>query len=142
MDNAAMHEVRFMLLTCSLLCALLLACSCELFDPPPAEVGLRITRSGKSASCLVQVFNAEGRQMQEISPNELGVVYAKRLVAGTYTFRFVDHDGKPYPAVRTVTLVSGATAFLPVELTQEKDPEAEAAASAAVRNYGVDDMSP
>jgi hypothetical protein len=132
-DNLAMHAwFRYFVLL--LLAAV--AAGCEMFDPPLAEIGMKITNGGKDSSCLVQVFNQEGRQLREVAPNELGVVYVTKLVAGTYTFRFVDHSGRPYPAERTVTLQPGVSAHLPVELTQEKDPEGEALASASVRNYG------
>lgn len=137
-----MRRMHYSILLVPALCVLLGAASCELFDPPMCEVGMHITDKGKNAAVLVQVFNELGRQTQEVASNELGVVYVKRLVAGTWTFKFIGHEGRVYPAVRTISLQAGATAYLPVELTREKDPESEAAASAAVVSYGENDLSP
>lgn len=127
------------LLACGLL---LLAGSCQLFDPPMCEVGMHVTKDGRDCVCLVQAWNERGRQTQELSTNELGVVYIKRLVAGSWTFKFVGHDGRTYPAVRTIQLAAGATSTITVDVNQEKDPEAEAKASQSVVTYGEDDISP
>lgn len=127
--------------TTAILITALLA-GCELFDPPMGEVGMHITRNGKDYTCTVQAFNELGRQTQELHSNALGVVYVKRLVAGKWTFKFKDVNGTYLPAVRTITLAAGATAYLPVEVSIASDPEAEAAASSAVMTYGTDDTAP
>ena len=100
------------------------------FDPPLGEIGMKIIDGDQSHSCLVMVFNDQGRQIQEVPTDELGVLYIQRLVPGVYTFKFKGSDSHVYPAVRTVTIGPGASAYLQVDLNKEKDPEGEAAASA------------
>jgi hypothetical protein len=117
---------------------------CELFDQPKGEIGFQIYDSGKlSQGCLVNVYNDKGVQLQRVSVNQVGVCYVKRLNAGTYTFKFTGAGDKVFPAVRTVTIHPGSSAYLKVNLSQEHDPEGEAAASkAGGKDYGVEDMSP
>jgi len=129
----------------SALCLLFLLASlasCQLFDPPMAEVGMHITKGGDDISCLVQVFNEQGRQTQEVASSQMGVVYIKRLVPGLWTFKFVGHGGEVYPAVRRIQLGAGATSTIKVEVTVASDPEAEAAASSSVVTYGETEAPP
>lgn len=110
-----MKQCKASLLVLFSVCTLLLAgCS----DPEPAEVSMNVTHGGTARSCLVQVFNAQGKQIQEESADQYGVVYVKNLAPGNYTFKFVGHDGQPYPAERSATVRAGGSEFMKVELTE------------------------
>jgi hypothetical protein len=116
------------------LCGLALACCLLLtgcFDPANGEIGMKITRGEEICNCLVMVFNADGKQIQEVATDQLCVVYIKRLIPGTYTFKFKGGEGNMYPAVRTVRIGEGASCYLPVDVEKAKDPEGEATASSA-----------
>jgi hypothetical protein len=127
-----------------LLALLLALAGCELWDPPKGEIGLRITKDGKQyGGCLVNVYNAEGRQIRREAVSQMGVCYVRHLNPGVITLKFVGIGDEPFPAVRTVTINPGSSAFLAVELSQEKDPEGEAEASrGGGKDYGVEDISP
>lgn len=105
-------------LTSSLLafvCTALLLTGCG--DAEPGEVSMNITHGGTARACLVQVFNSGGRQLQEESADQYGVVYIKNLAPGKYTFKFLGHDGQLYPAERSATVTAGGSEFMKVELT-------------------------
>jgi hypothetical protein len=104
---------------------------------------MRLTRDDKPISCTVMVFNSEGRQLQAVPSNQLGVVYVKRLYAGDYTFKFAGVGDQIFPAVRHVTIHEGASAFLAVNVDQESDLVGETEASKANgKDYGEYDTSP
>jgi hypothetical protein len=94
------------------------------FDPPTGEIGLKLTDSGDVCSCLVMVFNDQGRQIQEVPADQLGVAYIEKLIAGTYTLKFKGSSDSLYPAVRTVTIGPDESAYLEVDVSQPKDPHA------------------
>ncbi len=126
-----MHNMPMLAIVRGLVVTLLLLSLCGCFDPPLGEVGMKITQGGEDQpkSCLVQVFNAEGRQIQEVPTDRVGVCYIKRLSPGVYTFKFKGGDGNMFDAVRTVTVGPGASCYLPVDLNKKSDPKAEAEAS-------------
>ena len=97
---------------------------------------MRIMKDGEISNALVMVFTAEGRQIQQVGADQLGVLYVKGLTPGTYTFKFQGGDGQMYPAVRTVTLGEGASSFMEVDVNKAKDPEAEAKATEMGKTAG------
>jgi hypothetical protein len=110
------------------LVALLLAAGCSYYDPIPATVDLHTTLNGTPHSCMVQVFNEQGSQIQLLGVND-GHVVVEKLTAGTYTFKFEGFEKQMYPAVRTVKLFEAGEVKLTVELSQAADPASPPATS-------------
>jgi hypothetical protein len=98
------------------------------FDAEPAEIGMHTTVSGQARSCIIQVWNDKGRQIQQEHSDENGVAYIKGLPPGTYTLKFQGSGDQMYPAVRTLTVEAGGNAYLAVDLNQAEDKSGEAAA--------------
>jgi hypothetical protein len=93
----------------------LLAQSC--MDPEPGEISVRCFKDGQPQGCVVQLFNADGKQIQEMDTDWNGLRYFKDLMPGTYSVKFIDQQGVNYPATKSVKLVAGASEVLTVELT-------------------------
>jgi hypothetical protein len=100
-------------------CWLLLAC-CGCYDPVPGTIHLHTTVDGQPHGCLVQVFNAQGRQVQQDGVND-GHVDIENLAPGTYTLKFQGFEQQLYPAQRTVKLFEAGEVDLTVELTSAAD---------------------
>jgi hypothetical protein len=100
------------------LCAglMLLAQSC--MDPEPAEISVRATIGGQPTPCVVMLYNAKDQQLREDSTDLQGLVYLKPLTPGDYILKFKDRDGTPYPAVKEVSLSSGASEIVNVDLNE------------------------
>jgi hypothetical protein len=88
------------------------------FDPEPSEISIIATLNGERQGCAVQVFNAQGKQIQEESTDWHGIGYVKQLAPGTYTLKFIDNHRNQYPAEVTVTLKPGESKPVQVELSQ------------------------
>lgn len=95
------------------------------FDPEPSEISIIATLNGKRQGCTVQVFNSAGKQIQQESTDWNGIGYIKQVAPGSYTLKFIDNQGNPYPAVKTITLKPGDSAPVQVELSEEPDTGAE-----------------
>ena len=95
-------------------------------DPEPAEISIRSTLNGRPMGANVQVWNSKGVQLTEASGDNNGVAYVKGLPPGTYTLKFVDHQGNPYAAQITVTVESNDSQMRLVELS---DPTGGAASA-------------
>lgn len=88
------------------------------FDPEPSEISIIATLNGERQGCTVQVFNEQGKQIQQESTDWGGIGYVKQLKPGTYTLKFIDNSGTYYPAERVVTLRPGDSQPVEVELSE------------------------
>jgi len=95
------------------------------FDPEPSEISIIATLNGERQGCTVQVFNSQGKQIQEESTDWHGIGYVKQLAPGTYTLKFIDNQRNPYPAVKTINLRPGEAKPGQVELSEGAETEAE-----------------
>jgi hypothetical protein len=112
------HTARLALLAGLLLFA---ATACSYYDPVPGTVHLKTVLNGEPQSCMVQVFNAQGNQVQQDGVND-GHVDVEKLAPGSYTLKFLGFDNQPYPAVRSVKLFEAGEINLTVELSAKDAP--------------------
>jgi hypothetical protein len=89
------------------------------FDPEPSEISIIAKLNGERQGCNVQVFNASGKQIQQVSTDWGGIGYIKQLAPGTYTLKFVDNKGNPYPAEKEINLRPGESMPVEVELSEK-----------------------
>ena len=101
------------------LCLLLLG-SC--FDPEPARVSIACTFEGLQRSCDIVLESPDGRIQQRQATNIRGIGEFQYLVPGEYYLRFVDAKDKAWPAMRYISLRSGETISIRVELSESIDP--------------------
>jgi hypothetical protein len=106
------------------LAAYLMASLVSCTDAEPGEIGLNVSNNGQVQSCNILVFNEKGAQIQQEHTDQNGVAFVKKLPPGTYTLKFSGHDNVMYPAVRTVEVEAGGSAYLKVDLNQATDPAA------------------
>jgi hypothetical protein len=98
-----------------------LAQSC--MDPEPAEISVIAFENGNPRACMVNVFNANHKQVQQVNTDGQGLVYIKQLAPGTYHLEFATIMGEPYPAKATVDLKGGDSLPVRVELTEAAPAE-------------------
>lgn len=112
--------MRAIFTACMLLVfVLMITTSCE--EPEPAEIGVISTLNGKERGCTVNVYTKAGKQIQQQSTDHMGIGYIKSLAPGMYRLTFEDIDGNLYPAEEWVTVRSGDS--LPVKIELSKGPE-------------------
>lgn len=100
------------------LVALVMVSLAGCFDPEPSEISIIAKMNGRPQGVTVQVFNSKGLQLQEMSTDWNGIGYIKQLKPGTYTLKFLDTQGNPYPAEKVVTISPGESLPVPVELSE------------------------
>jgi hypothetical protein len=87
-------------------------------DAEPAEIGVSAFKSGRQQGCTILMYNADGKQTDQVSTDFGGVGYIKNIKPGTYTLKFMDNQNNFYPAVKLVTVSAGGSHPVRVELTE------------------------
>ncbi len=98
------------------------------FDQPTGEISIIATRNGERTGCGVMMFNSKGVQVDQVTTDMQGLVYIKNVKAGSYTLKFVDHQGNLYPAVINVSVDPGEQETVRVDLNKSYDAEPEGSA--------------
>ena len=106
---------------CLALLGLLAVSSC--FDPEPASLSVSCTFQGMQRDCDVVLESPDGKISRRTSTNIRGIGEFRYLLPGDYIVRFVDARDNPWPAVREVSLRSGETRPLRVELSEKDAPQ-------------------
>lgn len=94
------------------LCAFLASC----LEQEPAELSIIAKKDGKPQPVTCQMFNDKGKQISEMSTDFNGIGYFRAVPPGTYTIKFCDNQYNFYPAVKQVTLASGDSLPVNIEL--------------------------
>jgi hypothetical protein len=99
------------------LVALALA-ACAYYDPTPGTIHLLTTYGGQPRGCRAQVWTAEGKQIQDVGIEGDGRSVDIRVAPGTYTLKFLGHDGNLYPATVEVQLYEAGEVSLTIDLSR------------------------
>ena len=114
--------ISFISIAALLIYVVFAATSC--IDPEPGEISIRATKEGRQQGCVVQLYNAAGKQIREEFTDQKGLLYLKDLAPGNYTLKFMDNSGNMYPNEKPVNVSPGDSVIVDVEVTEPPAVEA------------------